>query len=189
MEFRIGDFVKVLDEDGEGVITGLSNSNVVTVEIDGFEFDYALTHLIKIGEDKNSIHRANEKSFDNVLTSKKQVTPKKRILEFDIDYVENINPKGITEIDLHIYELVDNPKLLSNSEMLQIQIQKMERFISVCLEKRITEFVVIHGVGEGVLKQEVRKVLKSHGNIEFMDADYFEYGYGATHAKIKGLFK
>ena len=37
--------------------------------------------------------------------------------------------------------------------MLQIQIQKMERFISVCLEKRITEFVVIHGVGEGKAKR------------------------------------
>ena len=57
------------------------------------------------------------------------------------------------------------------------------------IKKRIQKVVFIHGVGEGVLKQEVRSILTSHGNIEFWDADFREYGSGATHVRIRGLFQ
>jgi dsDNA-specific endonuclease/ATPase MutS2 len=45
--------------------------------------------------------------------------------------------------------------------------------------------VVIHGVGEGVLRHEIRKVLDIyHPNFEFQDASYEEFGYGATEIRI-----
>jgi dsDNA-specific endonuclease/ATPase MutS2 len=39
---------------------------------------------------------------------------------------------------------------------------------------------VIHGVGEGVLKNEVRTYLENQSGIEFYDSDFREYGKGAT---------
>jgi dsDNA-specific endonuclease/ATPase MutS2 len=46
--------------------------------------------------------------------------------------------------------------------------------------------VVIHGVGEGVLKQEIRKELKEfYPHFDFYDASYQEYGYGATEIELK----
>ncbi len=39
----------------------------------------------------------------------------------------------------------------------------------------------IHGVGEGVLRYELHRLLKEYeGQLKFYDADYQKYGIGAT---------
>tara|TARA_R110002050_G_scaffold20348_1_gene57684 strand:- start:74529 stop:75098 length:570 start_codon:yes stop_codon:yes gene_type:complete len=188
MAFRIGDKVQILDEEGEGVITGFKSNNVVTVELDGFPFDYAITHLIKVVNDNQVVHNADKRSFEHLLKEGSVNGKKEVLMHIPMEVFDKVNSRGFPEIDLHIHELVDKPKSLTNGEMLEIQIQRLERFIQSCIEKSVSEFVVIHGVGQGVLKIEIRKVLDSHGNIRFRDADFNEYGAGATHARILGLF-
>jgi dsDNA-specific endonuclease/ATPase MutS2 len=39
---------------------------------------------------------------------------------------------------------------------------------------------VIHGIGEGVLKNEIRTYLSQQDQIEVYDADFSAYGKGAT---------
>jgi DNA-nicking Smr family endonuclease len=52
-------------------------------------------------------------------------------------------------------------------------------------EKKIPRVVFIHGVGQGVLRQEIRKILNDYyPHCEFMDAPYHTYGYGATEVRI-----
>jgi dsDNA-specific endonuclease/ATPase MutS2 len=46
------------------------------------------------------------------------------------------------------------------------------------------KIVFIHGVGEGVLREELYAVLRRYDNITFYDADYKLYGIGATEIKI-----
>jgi DNA-nicking Smr family endonuclease len=44
--------------------------------------------------------------------------------------------------------------------------------------------IAIHGVGEGVLKNEIRSFLGKKDNVEFFDASYMEYGKGATEIRL-----
>jgi hypothetical protein len=101
---------------------------------------------------------------------KKAVRPKQTIS----------NPE-ILEIDLHIHELLDDVRGLSNGEMLQVQLKKFHQVMEECQTKKGQKIVFIHGVGNGVLKQEVRKLLDSkYKKHYYQDASFKEYGYGAT---------
>ncbi|MCF8423138.1 MAG: DUF2027 domain-containing protein [Bacteroidia bacterium] len=88
------------------------------------------------------------------------------------------------EIDLHIEELVDSKSSLTNSEILSIQLERFEKEIQYCLSNGIKKLIVIHGVGNGKLKQEIISVLKTIDDISYYDASYKNYGYGATEIMI-----
>lgn len=188
MAFQIGDHVKILDEDGEGIVVELKNLNTAVVELDGFPFDFPITHLIKVDQDNNLVHKAHHKDFDHLMDTESKSNLNEVLMHIPTEVFDKISRNGYPELDLHIHELVDKPQKMTNSEMLEIQIHKLERFIQACIEKSVSEFIVIHGVGEGVLRIEVRKVLESHGNMVFRDANYQEYGVGATYVKILGLY-
>jgi dsDNA-specific endonuclease/ATPase MutS2 len=87
----------------------------------------------------------------------------------------------IVEIDLHINELIDSSAGLSNSEILQIQKDKVESEMKQAIQTGVKKIVFIHGLGQGVLKQEVISLLKTKfRKYFFQDASFKEYGYGAT---------
>jgi hypothetical protein len=188
MIFSQGDLVKLLDEEGEGVIEDFLPNEMVRVNIDGFSFEYSLYSILKITDSNEAVHEIANKTLPSV--EEKTIRNPKLVLQHIPNQVfEKVNQMGIPEIDLHIYELVDKPKNLNNSEMIQIQSFRLEQFIQECIAKSVNEFVAIHGVGGGVLKGEVRKILDSHGNMKYQDADFREYGSGATHVRILGLFQ
>lgn len=184
MAFQLGDKVQVLDEDATGVIVGFVNTNTVLVEIDEFEFPYLLSQLILVDANNKVIQVID----DGKISTPVIPSPHKVVNHYNIDPLERVNKLGQPEIDLHIEELVSAPGHLSAHKKLQIQINALEQFISSCAAQHICQFVVIHGVGQGVLKTEVKKVLHSHGNIVYQEADFRLYGSGATFAQIKGLF-
>ncbi len=87
----------------------------------------------------------------------------------------------IVEIDLHINELIDNTAGLSNTQIIEIQKEKVESEMKAAIQTGIKKIVFIHGVGQGVLKQEVLKLLKTkYAKYYTQDASFREYGYGAT---------
>lgn len=84
-------------------------------------------------------------------------------------------------IDLHITELIEQPEGLSNREILEIQLEKVESEMNSAIGSQVKRIVFIHGVGQGVLKQEVTNLLKrKFKKYYFQDASFKEYGYGAT---------
>lgn len=92
----------------------------------------------------------------------------------------------IVEIDLHINELLDNSEGLSNRDMLGIQMDKVESKMKSAIQSGVKKIVFIHGVGQGVLKQEVSNLLKSKfKKYYYQDASFKEYGYGATMVTIR----
>ncbi len=189
MNFRVGDTVQLLDEEGEGVILELLTNNRVIVEVHDFPFEYSITQIIKVALDNTVIHSTEINDFDHLLGHESLKRNKEVQLHIPIKVFDKVSKMGFPEIDLHIYELVDKPQHLTRSDMIQIQTFRLEQYIQNCMDSRVNEFVVIHGVGEGVLRLEVRKVLESHGNMKYEDADFREYGAGATHVRILGLFK
>ena len=95
------------------------------------------------------------------------------------------NQSQIVEVDLHIHELLDDFRGLSNSEMLEIQMRKFREELDNAMRKGIKKIVFIHGVGAGVLKLEIRKELdRMNKKLDYQDASFKEYGYGATLVRI-----
>ena len=73
---------------------------------------------------------------------------------------------------------------MTNFDMLNLQLDTARRQLEFAIKKRIPKLGFIHGVGEGVLRQELETVLRRYNNVTFYDADYREYGLGATEVKI-----
>jgi hypothetical protein len=90
------------------------------------------------------------------------------------------------EIDLHINELLDTTAGLSNAAMLQCQLDKFHEVLDQNKNRKGQKIVFIHGKGEGVLRKEIEKLLKTqYKTYYFQDASFREYGFGATMVTIK----
>lgn len=129
---------------------------------------------------QESIEKLTEGDFKAVVALKdKEHRP--RIAE---------KPKIVTpetvEVDLHIENLIEKTSGLSNHEILEIQMARFHSEMQSAIEKRAKRIIFIHGVGNGVLKQEIHKKLKStYARFYFQDASFQEYGYGATMVIIR----
>jgi len=73
---------------------------------------------------------------------------------------------------------------MSNHEMLNLQIDTAKRQLEFAIRKRIQKIVFIHGVGEGILKEELKYLFGRYENVKCYDADYQKYGLGATEVYI-----
>ncbi len=93
---------------------------------------------------------------------------------------------GIVEIDLHIGELLDDTRGMSNSEMLNYQLDKFREVMERYKQKREQRIVFIHGKGDGVLRRALLDELRrKYPQCRHQDASFQEYGFGATLVTIK----
>jgi len=89
-------------------------------------------------------------------------------------------------VDLHIEELTKNHYSMNNSEMLELQMNTFLNKFEQAIASGMDEITFIHGVGNGVLRQEIQRKLSGHKNVAwFEDAQKEKFGYGATRIKIK----
>jgi hypothetical protein len=141
-------------------------------------------HLIEIKQEAEfteHLNKLTDKEIQQVIQEKEQPSHKTRARKketFDSD---------IEEVDLHIEELVNKPKELSNREMLDVQMDKFHSVMQELLKKKNKKKVVfIHGVGNGRLRYELRSSLeRNYSNLDYQDASFKEYGYGATLVYLK----
>lgn len=92
--------------------------------------------------------------------------------------------EGEAKVDLHIEALVDDYKRMNSMEILNVQLSYFRRILESALQNNIRRLIVIHGVGAGILKAEIRRELQEYDYIEVHDAPIAEYGVGATVARI-----
>lgn len=93
---------------------------------------------------------------------------------------------GIIEIDLHISELLDDTHGMSNSEILNYQLDKFREVLEQYKHKREQRIVFIHGKGDGVLRKALLDELKrKYPAFKTQDASFQEYGFGATMVTVK----
>jgi DNA-nicking Smr family endonuclease len=90
------------------------------------------------------------------------------------------------EVDLHIHELLDNYERMTNGEIVTIQMEHFERMLAIAEKKKVKKVIFIHGVGQGVLRAEIRSFIKSYyPQCEFLDGNYQKYGHGATEVRFR----
>lgn len=84
-------------------------------------------------------------------------------------------------IDLHIEKLEKHYQLLSAADILQIQLRSGRNFIDKAIRYRLDKIYLIHGLGRGILKDEIHKLLNGYRDIVSYNNNYHpRYGFGAT---------
>lgn len=175
--FKVGDRVEILDELLRGEVVAVASSEITIESEDGFIMKFTPNELVKMS-DSNDIKVSNYE-ISQIKAEKESKKKKNK---------PRINPKErnapAMEVDLHINQLVKSAKGMTNHEMLNLQMETAKRQLEFAMRKRIQKIVFIHGVGEGVLKEELNFLFGRYGNVKYYDADYQKYGLGATEVYI-----
>jgi hypothetical protein len=174
----------------------LKNAYSVELRIDGVKFyklhcfrendffdDEALIFSVVVNDAPEREMLISATDLQEAMTQKAEYdlpknrpTPKK----------EKINP--IIEVDLHISQLLDSTAGMSNTDILNVQLDKFRKIMEENRNKKGQKIVFIHGKGEGVLRNAVLSELKlKYKDFPVQDASFREYGFGATMVTVKCL--
>lgn len=105
---------------------------------------------------------------------------------YDAGKAKSYLPPARSVIDLHIEKITDSFKHLSNFGILTLQLDEFEKYYELAVLHHLREFTVIHGVGEGKLKEEIHEILKLKKEVKsFINQYHHLYGYGATEILFK----
>jgi dsDNA-specific endonuclease/ATPase MutS2 len=172
MQFLVGDKVRLMDDPGEGHVTAIQG-DVIVAEIDGIEMSLTYNQLVKVEFDA-LIRRPIERQE---ITAKEQLSriEGRRKLQKLTEAQD-----AVYELDLHMHELLDRFDHMTNGQRLSYQMSKCRSFVREAIDRKYRRVVLIHGVGEGVLRSEIHRWLETQNKVEFHDAPYRTYGYGAT---------
>ncbi|HUR66764.1 MAG TPA: Smr/MutS family protein [Chitinophagaceae bacterium] len=93
---------------------------------------------------------------------------------------EHLEPPR-TVIDLHIEKLTDNWKDMSNYEIMGLQLKTFDKYYHLALAHHQPSMIVVHGVGEGVLRNEIHDILRLKKEVRsFVNQYHPSFGFGAT---------
>lgn len=126
-----------------------------------------LAEALKKLDQKDLLNIVHQKEVQNKKSNKQK--------EF-----KKIPKSNITEIDLHINELLDDTTGMEAKEMLDYQLKKFKEELEIAKKNHyIKKIVFIHGKGNGKLRTEIRTYL-DRNKIKYQDASFQKYGFGAT---------
>ena len=186
---KVGDRVKFLNDVGEGVVIKVENSIAIVEDESGFDHEYDLAELLPVGGEVEEEERDgnNLPDMSEVLAGDISEEKQKKLQEaFDVKYANeratNQKRRGeFMEVDLHFHELVEDMSGLKDRTKLDIQLNHFERMMRIAAEQRIRKVIFIHGVGQGVLRHQIRSRLEMYyPECSVRDANPREYGSGAT---------
>ncbi|MBL7938405.1 MAG: Smr/MutS family protein [Flavobacteriales bacterium] len=187
VKLKVGDRVAFVDEVGGGVVLETPIAGRVRVRTDdGFVLIRSVKELVPYDPAqikqayRVSDHQASMVAANDVMEEKRR----KRRSSKPGKTPRKPEDAGVAEVDLHLHELVEDETRLSQGERLSYQLAYFERTLEAAIRDGKRKLIVIHGVGEGVLREEVRKMLQFYDGVRFHDADMGRYGAGATEVLI-----
>ena len=151
MKFTIGNKVLFKKDDLKGEIIQINSLYKVTVLTDdGFEMNISINDLVKVeaGTDKATSYGEIGDSEDKISKSLKSKKQEKS--------------QTILKVDLHIELLTDNFQYMDNFEIVQIQLDLCQEKIEKALNSNYQKIIIVHGIGTGVLKTEIHKLLQNY---------------------------
>jgi hypothetical protein len=89
------------------------------------------------------------------------------------------------ELDLHIEKLVPNTSKLDPTSIMTIQLSRFHEYIEEAILAGVPVVYIIHGLGQGKLKDEIHKALKENKAVKrFINQYHAKYGFGATEIQF-----
>ena len=184
----IGDEVRFLNETGGGrVLRFVSTTRAWVRTWEGLEFEYPVSGLVRNAAGNHypvSDHQAGMVASNDRLQERVQRYKGRGASLANAGRVARREDPHVLEVDLHLHELVKDERHLRDEEKLRYQLDYFERMLNTAIRDKKRKLIVIHGVGEGILREEVRKALQFYDMVRFDDADPFRYGQGATEVTI-----
>lgn len=165
MKFSIGERVSILNETGNYTILNIGDTFAQVEDEHGFDQNVSLSLIVKT---KPII------SGKIVIKDEDESSRSKTRKELNL----------IPSIDLHFEALLDEDDRYSSYDKLNLQIKRFREFINSNLKKRKTKVLIIHGVGEGRLKGELKALVYKNEGYVMQDANYSPNGVGASYIEI-----
>lgn len=173
MCLEIGNKVAVIDADIKGFVTKIVNDEVFVKDDNGMEYRFFKNELVHIKADQSELSKFSDIN-NPMLRSKLYQQKKKKKSSFVKDKNEIV-----MEVDLHAEKILKSTKGMDNYDILSKQLSVAKQKIEYCVSKKISKLVLIHGVGDGVLKTELSYLLNNYP-VKYYDASFQKYGQGAT---------
>ncbi|MDA9755726.1 Smr/MutS family protein [Flavobacteriales bacterium] len=188
-DFKVGDLVKFLNDVGTATVLRVEGNVVIVEDEDGFERSVERAELMDAGD-----RDQDEKKYGNKLPDVAQLLTQevgeRRMKELQRDFEVRYQHAQATsmsrrdahmEVDLHIHELVDDQRGLADGAKLAIQMAHFDRMMDIAKREKLRRIVFIHGVGQGVLRHQIRTALdQHHPDCNYREGDPRRYGSGAT---------
>ena len=169
----VGDRVRIRSTGASGVILRRGRKGQWTVEAGAVRMQVGESDLAKI---EPSVSDQRNQRRDRINVS---VDAAERVTETQVagrDDLPSTMPAASSLFELHVRGMRFNDA-----------IARVERHIDTALLKGVTEFAVVHGKGEGVLRRGVQDFLRQSALVEsYETADAREGGFGKTIVRLKG---
>ncbi len=178
MKFKKGDEVVFIDEVGGGTVLDIQGASLMVLDGDGFER--------WVGETK-VVLKAGVLNMDVVVDD--SITEQARRLEQKPEQAipKKLKVKAAPPVyDLHIHQLVSDERGLSNHEIVSIQLAHLKKILVEMEAEKERRAIIVHGVGKGVLKEQIRIILAETPGCDYEDADFRKFGKGATEIFFSG---
>lgn len=180
--FCVGDKVESIDSKAAfTVLQILPNAKLLVEDEFGLEYEISQQGLFKMNGKGVAYVAKSIPEIKNMARSR--YAPVKQAKQSYINTFK-VSSKGKAHVDLHLHEILPDSVHIEPNKALDFQIRVFEQAFDKAVSARVKEFMIVHGYGKGVLRSEIRSFLKGKG-IEFMDADYGEYGQGATRCFMR----
>ncbi len=202
MDVKIGDTIRFLNDVGGGVIVDIQTdrAEAIVKQEDGFCFPIPMVECVVVGRDQNAAVTPEkvvvikppkalktEPKMDDMtksikklqeMMSSRNTTATVKASSQRSRKVETV--AQMVEVDLHIDKLLDSTIGMSNSDMLEYQLDVVRKTIEEHAQYRGQKIVFIHGKGDGVLRCAIERELKRLGRINKTQcASFKRYGFGA----------
>ncbi|CAN5398276.1 DUF2027 domain-containing protein [soil metagenome] len=134
---------------------------------------------------EENISTESERPFINNEDIKRMLIAKERTSFSEKKSIPHLKNQQLEkEVDLHIEELLNNWSGMTNAQLIDVQLKHMQKELDEAVANRYQRIIFIHGVGNGRLKSEVRRILSGYKGIRFHDASYQRFGFGATEVLL-----
>ena len=150
-DFKIGDKVNFLKSNDFGTVKNVISERKLEIEdSSGFLSIVNKIDLIPFDKSTNSVS-----SYGDLNCTKDYLSADEK----KIKVKSNLN---VMKLDLHIENIISDYDLMTNTEIINLQVKKCEDVLLKSINSNIHKLVIIHGIGEGVLKKEVHSLLKRY---------------------------
>ena len=169
MKYKIGDKISFLNEKGTGIVVNiLNNFRVLVQNEEGFEISVSTDEIVPLAD--KTVYKIDTRKIKE--KDEEEVKPPKLLLN------------EIWEVDLHLRELLDVGREMTDHEKLQYQLKHFHKCMNAAMGHRIKKIIFIHGIGKGTLKQEIIHALKNYERAKHYSAPFKKYGFGALTVEI-----
>ncbi|PQB04278.1 Smr/MutS family protein [Aureitalea marina] len=176
--FKLGDKVQHLDEMIEGEVVVIHEKSVVVSDQDGFEHEIAMDKLIFLPDQSEENHLKTSLLSGPVQSKDEENKPKRSTKR------EKGLPK-VPEFDLHLEKMLDHYPNLHKNNALDYQLNYARMQLERAIANKTPRVIFIHGVGEGILKQQLLKLIRQYDQFDPQPASPRKYGAGATLVYIR----